>query len=147
MITKHYPVHSEIKMEGSVNNMARKTIVDYDFSKEEIKKRRKFPKLRAIALGCLIAFQLLCVFIAFTYEPKPDDKIDCYEIYVVPKDDGTLDIEYKIRWTPLKVGEPLTWVYIGVPNPVYTILEYSDNIKSIDRYVDENDMCHMDIDF
>jgi len=127
--------------------MSRRKANPYDFSEEAIKKRRTFPLSRLIGLIALVIVQIACILFAIYYEPTPDDKIDKYEIYVVPRDDGTLDIEYKLRWTPLSSSEPLTWVYIGVPNPEYTVLEYSSNIVNVNKYVDDYDMCHMDIDF
>lgn len=148
MIRKHSLAHLEKKTEGSVNKMAkRKKKSIYDFSEEAIKKRRTFPTPRLILLIALIIVQVFFVLFMIFYEPTPQDKIEKYEIFVTPKDDGTLDIEYKIRWMPLDTSEPLSWVYIGVPNPEYTVLEYSSNIKSIEKYYDDYDMCHMDIEF
>ena len=88
--------------------MARRKANPYDFSEEAIKKRRTFPIGRLIALMVLVIVQIACILFAIYYNPTPDDKIDKYEIYVVPRDDGTLDIEYKLRWTPLSSSEPLT---------------------------------------
>ena len=127
--------------------MARKTVVDYDFSEKEIKKRRTFPIGRLIAFILLIIVQLFLLILMISVDITPDDKIDSYEIYVVPQDNGSLDIEYKFRWTPLKENEPLTWIYIGIPNPEYTVLEYSDNVRSIEKYYDDYNMCNLVVNF
>ena len=97
--------------------MAKLKDKDYDFSAEAVKRRRTLPKGRIIALTVLVILQILCVVFIFLYEPSPKDVIENYEIYVTPKDDGTLDIEYKLLWTPLDPDEPLTFVYLGVANP------------------------------
>lgn len=127
--------------------MARKTAVDYDFSKEAIKRRRTFPKKSMWLIIILSIVITACILVMIFYNPSPRDRIDNYEVYVEPQSDGTLNIEYKIKWTPLDTREPLSWIYIGVPNPNYSIIEYSDNIDNIERYDDANGQCHMDVEF
>ncbi len=127
--------------------MSRREANPYDFSEEAIKRRRTFPKTKLWILIGLIVVIAGCVVALILFEPSPKDRIDNYEIYVDPKADGSLDIEYKIKWTPLDIGEPLSWIYIGVPNPNYSIIEYSNNIESIESYYDNNGQCHMDVQF
>lgn len=124
--------------------MAKEKEVKYDFSEETIKKRRRFPVGKTILLSVFILLQLLCVAAMFIYTPKPQDVIDKYEVFVTPKDDGTLDIEYRFTWTPLDPSEPLSFVYVGVPNPDYTILEYSANITKVEEYRYDG-VCHVDL--
>jgi len=119
--------------------------VKYDFSKETIEKRRTFPTWRVIVLILLLVVQVFCVAGIIFYKPTPQDRIDSYEIYIEPRADGTLDMEYKLHWTPL-VDEPLEDIYIGVANPNYSIISYSDNIKDIDKQ-NEDDMCTMKVIF
>ena len=127
--------------------MSRKEDNAYDFSKEAIKNRRTYPKSKLWVLIALAVVIALCILAMIFINPAPIDRIDTYEIFVEPRDDGSLDIEYKIRWTPLDLNQPLSWVYIGVPNPNYTVLEHSSNIEKIEKYYDNNGQCHMDIDF
>ena len=128
--------------------MADKEKINYDFSDKTIKRRRSFPKKRAILLAILILLQALCVFGIFTYEPSapsPQDVIDKYKIFVTPRDDGSLDIEYNLKWTPLDPDEPLTFIYIGMANPDYSIIDYSDNIAEARRYDDSDGEHHIDL--
>ncbi|MBR2024657.1 MAG: hypothetical protein IKA02_02480, partial [Clostridia bacterium] len=127
--------------------MSREKANPYDFSEEAIKRRRTFPKKSTwliIGLSIVIA---ICVLVIIFYDPSPRDRIDNYEIFIEPQENGTLNIEYKIKWSPLDTRGPLTWVYIGVANPNYSVIEYSDNIKSIEKYTDDNGQCHMDVYF
>lgn len=127
--------------------MSRKEANPYDFSEDAIKRRRTFPKSKLWMLIGLIAVIAGCILGIIFIKPLPKDRIEKYEIYIEPQSDGTLNIEYKIRWTPLDTGEPLSWIYIGVANPNYTVLDHSSNIASIERYEDGRGQCHMDVDF
>ena len=128
--------------------MADKEKINYDFTDKTIKKRRTFPKSRAIVLTILILLQALCVFGIFAFEPpvpSPQDVIDKYEIFVTPNEDGSLDIEYNLKWTPLDPDEPLTFIYIGMANPNYNIIDYSGNISEAKRYDDADGEHHIDL--
>ena len=127
--------------------MANQEEVKYDFSEKTVKRRRKFPKANVIWLVVLIILQIGCVVGIFLIDPgaHPQDKIDSYQVFVTPKEDGTLDIEYRFTWTPLDPDEALTFVYVGVANPDYTVVNYSLNITSIEEYEDEYGECHMDL--
>ena len=128
--------------------MADKEKINYDFTDKTIKKRRTFPKSRAIILTILILLQALCVFGIFAFEPpvpSPQDVIDKYEVFVTPNEDGSLDIEYNLKWTPLDPDEPLTFIYIGMANPNYSIIDYSGNISEAKRYDDADGEHHIDL--
>ncbi len=120
----------------------------YDFSEKTIEKKRKFPVVNTVLLAILIAAQLVCLLVAIFYQPKPQDIIEDYTIYVTPKEDGSLDIEYRFLWTPLDENEPLEWVEIGMANESFTILnELSSNIRYVDRYTDEEGYCYVEVYF
>ena len=127
--------------------MDKKIDVEYDFSDKTIKRRRTLPKGKIILLTILIILQVLCVLGIVLYRPKPQDIIDKYEIYVTPQDDGSLDIEYRLTWTPLDESEPLTFVYLGIANPDYTVLGHSTNITRVECYDDSDGECHVDLHF
>ncbi len=91
------------------------------YSREEILKKRTFPKKNTIWLCVCVLLQVALILFAIWYQPKPQDKIDEYRVVVTPLDDGTLDIEYYLRWTPLDESEPLTWLEIGTANEQFTI--------------------------
>lgn len=62
------------------------------------------------------------------------DEILSYLIYVNPREDGTLDMEFKITWKVLDdtTEGPLEWVKIGIPNKfVNEITALSENISDI----------------
>lgn len=61
------------------------------------------------------------------------DVIEYYEIKVDTREDGTLDMQYKITWTVLDSSSegPLTWVKIGIPNC------YVDELKPLTNNIDE----------
>ena len=76
------------------------------------------------------------------------DRIDYYEIKVDPREDGTLDMNYKITWTVLNSSSegPLTWVKIGIPNCYINELKpLTNNIDEIE-YLSE-DGAYIRIDF
>ncbi len=66
------------------------------------------------------------------------DHIHEYVVTVTPRADGTLDINYHIRWEAVDPSEPLEWVLVGIPNKhVDTITPKNSFIKKA-RYVSEN---------
>ena len=79
----------------------------------------------------------------------PLDRIDEYEITVLPREDGTLDIRYVITWTVLdsvKEG-PLEWVKVGIPNMhVDEITALTDNITKARYYADGGAYVRLDLD-
>ncbi|MBQ9112666.1 MAG: hypothetical protein IJY08_03705 [Clostridia bacterium] len=110
----------------------------YDYSDAAIAKRRTFPKGKTVLLIVLVVAQIGCVLGMIFYQPQPQDRIEDYSIYVTPKEDGTLDIEYRFSWTALDTSEPLTWVEIGMANPSFSIYEdFSDTIRSIENSSDD----------
>lgn len=120
----------------------------YDFTSETVEKKRKFPLVNTIILILLVLAQAACVLAIVLYDPKPQDVIEDYTIYVTPLDNGSLDIEYRFRWTALDTSEDLTWVEIGMPNEYFSVLgDFSDNISMIDRYTDEEGYCYAQIYF
>ena len=102
----------------------------YDFTSETVEKKRKFPLVNTIILILLVLAQAACVLAIVIYDPKPQDIIEDYTIYVTPLDNGSLNIEYRFRWTALDTSEDLTWVEIGMPNEYFSVLgDFSDNIS------------------
>lgn len=77
------------------------------------------------------------------------DRIELYEITVDPRDDGTLDIDFNIRWRVLDSTSegPLSWVKIGIPNyHVDEITAKTNNIKKIEYYMDNGSFIRIDFD-
>lgn len=77
------------------------------------------------------------------------DYIHLYQITIDPRDDGTLDMHFKIRWEVLdsKTDGPLTWVKIGIPNyHVDSLNAISSNIKKIKYYSDEGSFIRLNLD-
>ena len=96
------------------------------YTKERIRKLRTFPTGKLILLVCLITVQVLLAVLIFVIPtPAPQDTINEYTVTVTPRTDGSLDIEYRIVWTPLDPSEPLTWVDVGAANPVFSIYKNS----------------------
>lgn len=76
------------------------------------------------------------------------DRIDKYEITIDPNKDGTLDMEFNIRWTVLdsKTEGPLTWIKIGIPNKyVANIQGTTSNIEKISYYSDGGSYIRIDL--
>ena len=107
-----------------------------DFSPETVAKRRKFPIGKTVLLAVLILVQIVTILFAILYTPKPDDVINDYRISVTPVDDGSLLIDYSIKWTPLTEEEPLTWIEIGMANYDYSIKSFGGSISTHSRYAD-----------
>lgn len=64
----------------------------------------------------------------------PLDEIQEYHIQVNPRHDGSLDMQFHIRWKVLNASKegPLTWVRVGIPNShVSEITPLSGNIEKI----------------
>lgn len=118
------------------------------FSEEYIKKHRKFPvKNTWILVFCIIA-QIGLVFVAVTADATPVDVIEKYIVNVEPSEDGTLDIEYSIRWKALDASEDLTWVQIGLPNYYFSVYEDSVSETIMDySYIDEEGYTGIQLDF
>ncbi len=91
------------------------------FDEKSIKSKRTFPTGKAIAMVVIILFQVLILLWAFSFEPKPQDEILSYDVTVIPRDDGSLDIQYSFVWKALDPTEDLTWVEIGMANEHYTV--------------------------
>ncbi len=99
----------------------------------------------------IIVFSLssICVFANSDYSYNDLDYIDLYEIWVNPRKDGSLDMEYHIVWTVLDSYSdgPLSWVKIGIPNKyVNDIVSHSDCIYDIYYYSDEGSYIRIDLD-
>lgn len=77
------------------------------------------------------------------------DVINNYEITVNPRKDGTLDMQFNIKWTVLdsKTEGPLEWIKIGIPNRyVDEIVGISSNIKKIKYYSESGSYIRIDLD-
>ncbi len=108
------------------------------YSEEVIRKKRRFPLPRVIGIGVLLAIQLAAILFAVFYTPKPQDRIDSYEMVIEPREDGMVLLSYRFVWTPLDTAEDLTWVEIGMPNPNFEFLpvSFSSNISRAEKYVE-----------
>ena len=120
--------------------MATKKKHNDPYSKENVKKKRKFPTCNSILVGLCITLQVLFIIVAVIFQPKPKDVIKEYGLTVTPMEDGSLEMEYRFVWTALDTEEPLTWIEIGIANPGYTYdhNRVSDNIKRINAVEDED---------
>lgn len=77
------------------------------------------------------------------------DRIDYYEIKIDPREDGTLDMHFKITWTVLDstYDGPLEWIKVGIPNyHVDEIVGISKNISSIKYYAEAGSFIRIDLD-
>ena len=75
------------------------------------------------------------------------DEIEEYTIKIAPRQDGTLDMVYHIKWKVLddKTEGPLTYVRIGIPNShVDEIQSASAHIKDISYYNVDGDYVRID---
>ena len=123
--------------------------VNTKYEEKYIKSNRTFPLGNTVLLVFLIALQIGLVFWARHYEPQPQDVIRSYRVSVVPLEDGTLDIEYYLRWEALDQTEDLTWVEIGMANDNFTVYpdSLSDNIASYGTYSEDGDVTlQLDLD-
>ena len=109
------------------------------YSEEEILKNRTFPRKNTIWLCVCVVLQIAFALLAVFYQPTPQDKIEEYRVTVTPLDDGSLDIEYYLKWTPLDEDEPLTWIEVGTANEQFTIDRSccSSNIGSITKQTED----------
>ena len=100
-------------------------------------------RIRLINLFFIILFLLipnLCM-------AKDLDRINEYNITVDPRNNGSLDIVYNIKWEVLDSDSegPLEWVKIGIPNSsVDNVKAVSKNIKSAKYYNDNGDFVRVD---
>lgn len=91
------------------------------YDEKTIRSNRTFPTGKTIALVVIALVQVLILVLAFSFEPKPQDEILSYDVTVIPRDDGSLDIQYSFVWKALDPTEDLTWVEIGMANEHYTV--------------------------
>lgn len=125
--------------------MAKKQPPVDKFSDDYIRAHRTFPVGKTFLLALCVLLQILSVIFLFTYDPKPQDRIDSYRVTVEPLDDGSLDIEYEFVWTPLDESEDLTWVEIGIANSNFSI--YPDSVRGGTAYRDIYDgFCYVHLD-
>ncbi len=108
------------------------------YSEEVIKEKRTFPAAKSVGIALCLALQILALIVALTYTPKPQDRIEEYELIATPRSDGAVDLEYRFVWTPLDTSEDLTWIDIGMANQSFTFYEnsFSSNIESYEKYID-----------
>ena len=62
------------------------------YDEKTIRSNRTFPTGKTIALVVIALVQVLILVLAFSFEPKPQDEILSYDVTVIPRDDGSLDI-------------------------------------------------------
>jgi len=120
----------------------------YKYSREDILAHRTFPILNVLLLAALIIFQIFCIYAMVYVEPTYRDVINEYTVYVTPRGDGSLDINYRFKWTALDEDEPLTWVDIGMANPNFAIYpDYSSTIRSIQNTSDDEGNSYATVHF
>lgn len=94
-----------------------------------------------------LTFILLFLLIPNFCMAKDLDQINEYNITVDPRNNGSLDILYNIKWQVLDSESegPLEWVKIGIPNSsVDSIKPKSKNIKNAKYYNDNGDFVRID---
>ena len=101
-------------------------------------------------IACLVL--LISIFSIFNYQVKASsylDVIENYEITINPNSDGTLDMEFYLKWKVLdSVTEgPLEWIKVGIPNKyVSNIKGLTNNISDIYYYSDSGSYIRVDLD-
>ena len=118
--------------------MAKKKRYEDPYSEETVRKKRSFPTGNTVLLVLLIVAQVSMLIAAIGYDPQPQDIIKEYEVTVVPQENGSLDITYRLVWQALDTSEDLTWIEIGMPNAAYTVYHnsLSPNISYAAPYED-----------
>ena len=106
-----------------------KKIREPDFSEETVKKKRIFPRKNVVLILLLVAVQIALIMLAVLVRFEPKDEIEYYGVHVETRNDGSLDIEYNLRWKPLDEDEPLSWVEIGLANPSVSLVDWSGNVR------------------
>ena len=106
-------------------------------------------KKKILSLLCLVIILISSFSFISSAASTPLDEILYYEITVDPRTDGTLDMNYKIKWKVLDSTSegPLEWIKVGVPNShVDNIVSLSNNIDEI-RYYQENEKHYIRVNF
>ena len=118
------------------------------FTDADIRANRKFPTWSTVLLAIILVVQIGLIALGIWYQPKPQDVIRQYNATVEPRDDGSLDIEYRFVWEALDESEELTWVEIGMANENYVVYpdSVSSNISSYSKYTDA-DYVSLELDF
>jgi hypothetical protein len=106
--------------------------------------------MKKVMISALIAISFLMLMsplVAFAAQ-EPLDQIHEYEITVSPQDDGTLFIDYYIKWEVLddKREGPLTYIEVGVPNSDHRINSSSANVKDITSKTSGGAWVRLDLD-
>ena len=104
-----------------------------------VKENRTFPVGKTILLGVLLIVQIVMITVAFCFDPKPQDIIREYDVTVVTKADGSLDIQYRFLWEAMDTSEDLTWIEIGMANENFTVYDdsVSDTIRKYSKSSDD----------
>lgn len=111
--------------------------VNAKYEEKYIKANRTFPKGMVALMMLVLVIQVGIIVLACSYDPKPQDVIREYDVTVMAKEDGSLDIHYRFVWEALDTSEELTWIEIGMANPNYTV--YPESVSStIRQYTQEN---------
>ena len=104
--------------------------------------------MKKIKLICFCLFFMILLFLIPNLCMAKDlDRINEYNITVDPRNNGSLDIVYNIKWQVLDSDSegPLEWVKIGIPNSsVDSIKALSKNIKSAKYYSDNGEFIRID---
>ena len=114
----------------------------------KLKAERTFPVGHTILLVLILLAQVGLIFLGIRYQPKPQDVIHQYNVTVQPREDGSLDIEYRLVWEALDTSEELTWVEIGMANERFSVYPDSvtPNIRQYSTYTDD-DYVSLRLDF
>lgn len=101
-------------------------------------------------IACLVL--ILSIFTISLFNVKAIsylDRIEKYEITIDPNKDGSLEMEFYIKWQVLNddIEGPLEWIKIGIPNKyVSNIKALSSNIDDIYYYSDNGSYMRIDLD-
>ena len=101
-------------------------------------------------IACLVL--ILSIFTISLFNVKAIsylDRIVKYEITIDPNKDGSLEMEFYIKWQVLNddIEGPLEWIKIGIPNKyVSNIKALSSNIDDIFYYSDNGSYMRIDLD-
>ena len=116
----------------------------------EIRSPKKdFVTRVVVAVFALILAILVFCALSSNAGANAIDEIEEYVITVDVNPDGSLNMDYKIRWHIVSNNgdKPLTWVKIGIPNSnIDNIEAVSSNIKEAKYYYDFGDYIRIDFD-
>ena len=108
---------------------------------------RRSSRLFTVAIVFTLIFLNVLVITFVRPGGSSIDEIEDYVITVDVNPDGSVTMDYKIKWHIISDNgeKPLTWVKIGIPNSnVDNIRAVSSNIKKVRFYYDLGDYIRVD---